>query len=192
MAAGYRQMAGMCGIVQTMWFRAGIEAFSGRTTQMGIRGPQRKPGSRRWNQEMKKRARLAATATSAAGANAGSVPTVADLPNCPKGLPKQVAAKWQSLLIDMVAVGIPVRELDSRSIRIVAGYEADLDALEIACADGDIEPEQRLAAIRLRSQIRREWLAALVAIGATPLARLRAGIRIDESAPNTDDPWASL
>ncbi len=154
---------------------------------MGMRGPQRKPGSRRWNQEIKKRARLAA-------ATVGGIenrPTLAGLA-CPKDLPRPVAAKWQSLLIDMLAVGIPVRELDSRSIRIVAGYEVDLDALETVCSDGGTEPERRLTAIRLRSQIRREWLAALIAIGATPLARLRARIAPEEKPAVDADPWASF
>lgn len=156
---------------------------------MGARGPLRSPNSRRGRAEIRKCQKLAAAGK--AGAElARQIPS--GLPECPGGLSKAVAERWTQLVLDMAAAGIPLRQLDGRSIAVAAGYEQDLADLDAIRSSGRLEPAERLSAIRLRNSTRKDLLAALAAIGGTPLVRLRARI-VPEKEPEIEaDPWASL
>ena len=161
---------------------------------MGMRGPQRKPGSRRWNQEVGKKQKVGLETGKrkkvSAGAKQPDLPDF-DLPSCPD-LPRRVSERWNSLVIDMIAAGIQVKQLDARSISIAAGYEADLMDLESLCGNDDLDADQRLAAIRLKNQTRKDYLSALMAIGGTPVVRLRARIAPEEKPQKENDPWRDL
>jgi hypothetical protein len=54
-----------------------------------------------------------------------------------------------------------------------------------------LDAEGRLAAIRLKNATRKDYLAALQAIGGTPLMRLRAGVEPAEK-PKVADEWADV
>ena len=130
-------------------------------------GPLRNPNSRRGQAEIRKKQRLALAAGAANQVPSDAVSGVSSqtqkLPTCPKWLPKRVAEKWCDLVIDMAAAGIVVQALDSRSIALAAGYEADLADLE-EMSGGDIEPEHLMQNIRLKNSCRKDLLAALMAI----------------------------
>lgn len=159
-------------------------------------GPVRNPNSRRGQAEIRKRQRLNAGVGVSAKPGQPDVTVTSDgpvkLPTCPKWLPKHVAEKWLNLVIDMAAAGIVVQALDSRSISIAAGYEADLDFLEMTTGDGDLPAEERMSAIRLKNSVRKDLLAALMAIGGTPVVRLRARIAPEEKPKANDDPWSGI
>jgi len=162
---------------------------------MGARGPLRKPGSRRWNREVRKRQRLAADAgqTVAPPAAATAEQRPAELPVCPKELSREVAERWLNLVVDMVSAGITVKQVDARAIAIAARYEDSIAKLDELCSRPDLEPETLHAALRTRLSSMKEYLAALRDIGGTPLVRMRAKIAPEEkSLKVTDDPWGSL
>ena len=154
---------------------------------MGCRGPLRKPGSRRWKAEHKKEASLLTARP------AGVSPiNLADLPQCPARLPRSIADRWLSLLIDIVDAGVAVTQIDSRCIEIAARYEENIAQLDQLCARTDLEPETLMSALRAQQAAMREYLAALEKIGGTPMVRLRARIAPEEKTHPTDDPWANL
>jgi hypothetical protein len=157
----------------------------------GARGPQRKVGSVRWMREVRKKQKLAATDRPVP---AGKVETKTDkskLPTCPTWLSKPVAERWVLLVTDMAAAGVPFKEIDSRAVAVAAGYEGDLAGLEAMSANPELDAEARLAAIRLKNATRKDYLAALQAIGGTPLVRLRAGVAPAEK-PKAADEWADV
>jgi hypothetical protein len=165
---------------------------------MGQRGPARKPGSVRWNRELRKKQKVAADEAYRAPSRKGAsseprdIPELpAHLPTCPKCLPKPVQAAWSELVMDAIAAGVSVKQFDARGFVVAAGQEVDLYDLESA-ADGGTPLEVRLAVIGRKEQIRKSFLASLVAIGGTPLARLRARITPEEKKPAADDPWSQL
>jgi len=165
------------------------QVFWKADSDMGMRGPQRNPNSVRGRREIAKKQKLAVIGKVGKGKISPAVEQIGQLPTCPKWLSKPVAEKWTSLVTDMAAAGVPLQQLDSRSIAVAAGYEADLDALEsYETEDADI----RLQSIRLKNATRKELLAALIAIGGTPVARLRARIAPEEKKKPNDDPWGSL
>lgn len=158
---------------------------------MGLRGPQRTPGSQRWRAELKKKMAIAN----------GRVPKIespvridvqADLPKCPRTLSRSVADKWLSLLLDMVAAGIQVKQVDARAIAIGARYEQAMERWDELCERKDIEPEILVTALRSQQAAMKEYLAALEKIGGTPLIRMRARIKPEEKQQPADDPWASF
>lgn len=162
---------------------------------MGARGPLRKPGSRRWNQEIRKRQRLAAgTGQTVTVETTNAAPELsAELPVCPKELSREVAERWLNLVVDMVSAGIAVKQVDARAIAIAARYEDSLAKLDELCERSGLEPETLLAALRSRLSSMKEYLAALKDIGGTPLVRMRARIAPEEKpAKATNDPWGSL
>jgi hypothetical protein len=139
------------------------------------------------------RQRLKLAAIGAAATTKVDVEDIAaNLPTCPEWLPRPVAGHWTRLVIDMAAAGIPLKQVDSRCVALVAGYEADLVGLEEICASGTGDVEQRLASIRLKNQTRKNYLSALTTIGGTPVVRLRARIAPEEKRKATNDPWAEL
>ena len=154
---------------------------------MGMRGPQRKPGSVRWKREMKKKkAALGQGVGDSAGVN------LAELPTCPRGLSRAIADRWMELLSDMIAAGIKVKQVDARAIAICARYEASIDALDEICENG-ADAETRLSAIRTRLVAMKEHLSALERVGGTPIVRLRARIEPEDKPPKVgDDPWQAL
>jgi hypothetical protein len=158
--------------------------------RMGWRGPQRTPGSQRWNAEVKKKR--------AALASAGAVGEVADvdvrdLPKCPRELSRAIADRWLDLLLDMVAAGIAVKQIDSRCIAVAARYEDNLHRFDEMCERADLEPEVLLSALRSRQSGMKEYLAALEKIGGTPLVRMRAKIAPEEKpVKDANDPWGKL
>src|SRR5450432_2318074 len=116
---------------------------------MPQRGPVRNPNSRRGLVEARKAAKYAALGGHGpARVEPVAIPTPAgspgELPTCPI-LPGRVATTWQTLVNDLAAAGVPLKQLDSRSIRVAAGYEADLDDLEAMCdLAGEAEQSLRL------------------------------------------------
>lgn len=85
-----------------------------------------------------------------------------------------------------------MKQLDSRSVGIAAGYEVDLSELETMRGDAKLSPDLRMSAIRERNRTRKDYLAALMAIGGTPVVRLRARISTEEKPKVADDPWSTL
>jgi hypothetical protein len=162
---------------------------------MAQRGPVRNPKSRRGQAELRKQHKYAALGGRAPVETAAPGPgSPGELPTCP-ALPPRVAETWSNLVVDLVAAGIPLKQLDSRSIAIAAGYEADLLDLETLCGgtgDAELQIHHLLNAIKLKNQTRKEYLAALIAIGGTTLARLRARIAPEEKPKANDDPWGTL
>jgi hypothetical protein len=158
-------------------------------------GPMRNPNSRRGQAEIRKKQRLALVSAAVKQDPSSAVSAVPDcphkLPTCPKWLPKRVVEKWLNLVIDMAAAGIVVQAIDSRSIALAAGYEADLSDLE-DMASGEISHEHLMQTIRLKNSCRKDLLAALMAIGGTPVVRLRARIAPEEKAKPNDDPWSQI
>jgi hypothetical protein len=159
---------------------------------MGQRGPTRKPGSVRWNRELRKKQKLASETTSLAAGqvSGGKAPEITpdELPTCPKCLPKPVQAAWSDLVMDAIAAGVAVKQFDARGFVIAAGQEVDLYTLESMECEGEV----LLQVIGRKEQIRKSLLQSLVAIGGTPLARLRARIAPEEKKKVDDDPWGSL
>jgi len=162
---------------------------------MGQRGPARKPGSVRWNRELRKKQKVAAVEAFHAPsgkATARDIPELpANLPTCPTCLPKPVQAAWSELVMDAIAAGVTVKQFDARGFVVAAGQEVDLYDLE-STTDGDTPLEVRLAVIGRKEQIRKSFLASLVAIGGTPLARIRARIAPEEKPKANDDLWAGV
>jgi hypothetical protein len=161
---------------------------------MAQRGPVRNPKSRRGQAELRKQHKYAGLGTHAPVETAPRSGSSGELPTCP-ALPPRVAETWSNLVIDLAAAGIPLKQLDSRSIAIAAGYEADLLNLEMLCGqtgDAELPIDHLLNAIKLKNQTRKEYLAALIAIGGTTLARLRARIAPEEKPKANDDPWSTL
>lgn len=162
---------------------------------MSQRGPIRNPKSRRGQAELRKQHKYAALGGHVPAAAAATPPgSPGELPTCP-ALPPRVAETWSNLVVDLAAAGIPLKQLDSRSIAIAAGYEADLLELETMCSrtgDAELQILDLLSAIKLKNQTRKEYLAALIAIGGTTPARLRARIAPEEKPKANDDPWGTL
>jgi hypothetical protein len=156
---------------------------------MGMRGPQRNPNSVRGRREIRRKQQLAAVGGGVKKTGKRVRAEDPKLPTCPKWLSKPVAEKWTNLVIDMAAAGVPLQQLDSRSIAVAAGYEADLDALESFETE---DMDSKLSAIRLKNSTRKDLLSALIAIGGTPVARLRARIAPEEKQKPDDDPWGSM
>jgi hypothetical protein len=154
---------------------------------MGLRGPRRNPNSRRGLAECRQKQKLALLTRPADS----PVAINATLPTCPAWLSKPVAERWARLVVDMTAAGVPLKEIDSRAVALAAGYEADLAGLEETSANPLLDAEGRLVAIRLKNRTRKDYLAALQAIGATPLVRLRAGVAPAEK-PKLGDEWADV
>jgi hypothetical protein len=94
--------------------------------------------------------------------------------------------------MDALAAGVTVKQFDSRGFVVAAGQEVDLYSLESWSADEDTAIEVRLNVIGRKEQIRKSFLQSLVAIGGTPLARLRARITPEEKPKATEDPWSDL
>lgn len=93
--------------------------------------------------------------------------------------------------MDALAAGVTVKQFDARSFVVAAGQEVDLYALE-RILDDDAELSDRLAVIGRKEQVRKSFMASLVAIGGTPLARLRAGVKSEEKPKANDDPWSGI
>jgi hypothetical protein len=161
----------------------------------GSRGPQRKVGSVRWNREVRKKQKLALidrpTPQTGQKAPVALKNGEGKLPTCPAWLSKPVAERWLALVTDMAAAGVPLKEIDSRAVAVAAGYEGDLAGLEAMSANPTLDAEGRLVAIRLKNATRKDYLAALQAIGGTPLVRLRAGVAPAEK-PKVANEWADV
>ncbi len=156
---------------------------------MGQRGPMRTPGSQRWRAELKKQKRALAL-----GKEATDAPEIdiSDIPTCPRGLSRAVADRWMEIMLDLVAAGIAVKQIDSRCIAVAARHEDNLERLDQMCERNNLQPEVLLTALRSRQSAMKEYLAALEKIGGTPLVRMRASIAPKERTNPLDDPWSSL
>jgi hypothetical protein len=69
-------------------------------------------------------------------------------------------------------------------------YECDL--ADIEAAGEKLPAKERIAAIRVRNQVRKDYLAALLAIGGTPFVRLRARVAPEDKPKRIDDPWSKV
>lgn len=97
------------------------------------------------------------------------------------------------LVLDMLAAGIPVKQIDSRCVAVAARYEDSLDHYDRLCERQNLEPDLLLSALRSRQSAMKQYLAALEKIGGTPLVRLRARIAPEDKPPKVgDDPWQAL
>lgn len=92
--------------------------------------------------------------------------------------------------MDAIASGIEVKQVDSRAFVVAAGQETDLYLLE--CLDSPEEESTLLARIGRKEQVRKSFLQSLIAIGGTPLVRIRARIEPEEKTKPADDPWSEL
>lgn len=152
---------------------------------------------------MRQRQRLAASDGSTAShielSNIEDIPS--DLPACPSGLSRDVQERWLNLVMDMVAAGIVVKQIDVRAIAVAARYEQSLVMLDEMCERNEKVAEQdplreyelRVQALRTRLATMKDYLAALERIGGTPLVRLRAKINPDDKPDKKpDDPWVGM
>ncbi len=94
--------------------------------------------------------------------------------------------------MDAIAAGVVVKQFDSRGFVVAACQEVDLYTLESWNSADDTPIEVRLQVIGRKEQIRKSFLQSLVAIGGTPLARLRARIAPEEKPKASDDPWSEI
>jgi len=160
---------------------------------MGLRGPQRTPGSRRWKLEQKKKAQeLGVRYTPPETEFLKQVQP--DLPAYPPvGLSDRLTRKWLALVADMTAAGIQVKQVDAQCIALAVRYMETMERYDELCARTDLEPEVLISALRSRQSAMKEYLTALEKIGGTPLVRMRAKIAPEEKLVKaTDDPWGSL
>ena len=136
-----------------------------------------KPGSARWNRELRRKQKLAALSATAVTEEKTTtnqaIPSSTNLPTCPKCLPKPVQAAWCEIVMDALAAGVSVKQFDSRAFVVAAGQQVDLYALESRSGEGDLSTDQLCAVIGRKEQVRRSLIQTLVAIGGTPLVRAR-------------------
>jgi len=160
---------------------------------MGLRGPQRTPGSRRWRAEQKKKAQELGVRYTPPDTEFLKQER-SDLPAYPPlGLSEGLTRKWIALVTDMIAAGIQVKQVDAECIALAARYMETMEQYDELCARNDLEPEVRISALRSRQAAMKEYLTALEKIGGTPLVRMRAKIAPEEKQPKApDDPWGSL
>jgi len=145
---------------------------------MGQRGPVRNPNSRRGQAETRKRQKLAAFPPRSVGPGE-SVPasTQAGLPTCGERLPRRVREIYQNLVIDLAGAKVPIKQIDSHAITMAARCLASVEDVERMAGDGDLQPEQRMSALRLAGQFGKDLVQWLQLICATPGARARIGLR---------------
>lgn len=148
---------------------------------MGQRGPIRNPNSRRGQQEILKRQKVAVVESTQDGAPSlgptGPVSAPGNLPTCDTCLPRRVQEIYQNLVIDLAGAKVPIKQIDAHAITMAARSLEAVEAVEKMFLDGDLTPESRLAALRLKGQFSKDLIQWLQLICATPGARARIGLK---------------
>lgn len=150
---------------------------------MGLRGPQRNPNSRRGRREAEKArelARIAKPPVPAAAPRAKTAPApTSGSPTCPDWLSPDQAALFASLVSDLEAAQVPIKHIDAHAIMMaVQCLSAVKDASDLF-SDGDLDPKDRLAALKLKTQAGKDLMQWLQLICATPGARARIGLKTE-------------
>jgi hypothetical protein len=162
---------------------------------MGLRGPSRNPNSRRGRAEAEKAAKLAAIAKPPAKppvparAKPAPIPATGS-PTCPEWLSSDQAELFASLVTDLEAAQVPIKHIDTHAIMMaVQCLSAVKDAADLF-SDAELEPEYRIAALKLRAQAGKDLQQWLQLICATPGARARIGLKAE--APKKLGPVAQI
>lgn len=133
---------------------------------MGQRGPIGNPAGVR-----AQRARKAKSKSNGATPQ-GSMPTQ------PSWLPADAAVVWAAVLCDLQAAGVPLARVDGHAVGM---FVLTILETQKAAALGSTKTVARLG---------RDLIQWANAIGATPAARLRMGIRAEPERPA--NPWRAL
>jgi len=163
---------------------------------MGLRGPQRSPTSRRGRAEAENLKEIAArvqrTATApAAKPTPNGIPTVSNgIPTCPDWLTVDQAALFASLVADLKAAGVPIKNIDRHAIMMAVQCLSSVKDAGTIFSDEDLEPKDRLMALRLKAQAGKDLQQWLQLICATPGARARIGLKVE--APKKLGPLAQI
>jgi hypothetical protein len=151
---------------------------------MGLRGPSRNPNSRRGRAEAEKAAKLAAIAKPpakpAGPARAKPAPvSVAGSPTCPEWLSPDQAELFASLVTDLEAAQVPIKHIDAHAIMMAVQCLSSVKDAGTIFSDEDLEPKDRLMALRLKAQAGKDLQQWLQIICATPGARARIGLKTE-------------
>lgn len=148
---------------------------------MGQRGPIRNPNSRRGQQEILKRQKVAAVETttdSVPGYSAsGPVSPPGNLPTCDACLPRRVREIYQNLVIDLAGAKVPIKQIDSHAITMAARCLEAVERVEKIAAAGDTPMERVLACMKMAAGYGKDLQRWLELICATPGARARIGLK---------------
>jgi hypothetical protein len=163
---------------------------------MGLRGPQRNPNSRRGRAEAERARKIGVIAKPAApnrplgGAKPAPVSAPTASPACPAWLSPDQAELFASLVTDLEAAQVPIKHIDAHAIMMaVQCLSAVKDASDLF-SDGDLDPKDRLAALKLKTQAGKDLMQWLQLICATPGARARIGLKTE--APKKLGPLALM
>lgn len=121
-------------------------------------GPMRSPNSVRGRREAKWAA--------AAGSDA---PVTLTLPNTSLSQ----AEIWQDICDQLAAASVPLKQVDAYAIELAAGSVHAVGEAEKLGRAEDAEPEIRLRAMQTARLLRQDAMRYLMAICATPAARIR-------------------
>jgi len=134
---------------------------------MGARGPIAAFGSVRSERARKRKGKVSSGATPQ-----GSTP------ERPAWLPADAAAVWDAVVCDLQAAGVPLQRIDGHSVGMFV-----LTVLETQKAAA-------LGSTKMAARFGRDLIQWANAIGATPAARLRMGIRKEQEWAG--NPWRML
>jgi phage terminase small subunit len=159
---------------------------------MGLRGPQRNPNSRRGRAEAEKAAKLAAIAKLRVPARAKPAPIspATGSPICPDWLSPDQAKLFASLVTDLEAAQVPIKHIDAHAIMMAVQCLSSVKDAGTIFEDEDLEPKDRLLALRLKAQAGKDLQQWLQLICATPGARARIGLKTE--APKKLGPLALM
>jgi hypothetical protein len=147
---------------------------------MGLRGPLRNPNSVRGKREAAKAVRGAvelAIIDRQPGTKPFGVAQKPAVPTCPEWLSPDQAELFASLVSDLQAADVPVKNIDSHAIMMAVQCLSGVrEATELA-GDSKLGAEHRLAALKLKAQLGKDLIQWLQLICATPGARARIGIK---------------
>jgi hypothetical protein len=88
-----------------------------------------------------------------------------------------VAEIWQSLVFDLLAAKVPIKQVDTHAISMAARCLDAVESAERLAENGELDPEKRLTALRLKAQFGKDLIQWLQLICATPSTRARIGLR---------------